>query len=135
MATKKKVFISYDHSEDLNYKNMLKASDANSNFEFEFDDRSPGTAINSTNAPTIKASLATMIKGATHLLVLVGAKTSTSDWVNWEISRAKEPDANLKLVAVKLDKSNTTPAGLLGAGASWAMSFTQDGIINALDGA
>jgi len=132
---KKKVFISYDHSEDVHYKRLLAAWDANSNFEFEFDDRSPGTAINSTNASTIKANLTRMMKDATYLLVIVGAKTYTSDWVTWEIDRAKESDTNLKLVAVKISVSNTSPPGLLNAGATWAMSFTQDAIIKALDDA
>ena len=132
---KQKVFISYDHSEDVIYKRLLAAWDANSNFEFEFDDRSPGTAINSTNASVIKAALTTKIKAATHILVIVGAKTYTSDWVTWEIDRAKQSDASLKLVAIKLDKSYTTPPGLLGANTSWAMSFNHASIIKALNDA
>jgi NADPH:quinone reductase-like Zn-dependent oxidoreductase len=86
---KKKVFVSYDHSEDATYKYLLQAWDANSQFEFEFDSRGPDVAIDSTNATTIKQSLTQMMKDATHLLVIVGAKSSKSKWISWEIDRAK----------------------------------------------
>ena len=36
---------------------------------------------------------------------------------------------------VKIDATNTTPSGLLGAGASWAMSFTFDAIKKAIEDA
>ena len=129
---KKKVFVSYDHSEDAHYKYLLQAWDANPDFEFEFDSRGPNVAIDSTNAATIKQSLTRMMKDATHLLVLVGAKSSTSKWITWEIERAKQSDTKLKLAAIKLAKSNTSPAGLLNAGTSWATSFERDRIVEAL---
>ena len=132
---KHKVFISYDHSEDANYKWLLQAWHAHPNFEFEFDNRGPNVAIDSTDAGPIKASLAKKMMTATHLLVLVGAKTSKSKWVNWEIDRAKQSDVRLKLVAVKLAQANTSPDGLLGVGTSWATSFERDRIVQALNDA
>ena len=36
----KKVFVSYDHSEDVHYKYLLQAWDANTDFDFEFDNES-----------------------------------------------------------------------------------------------
>jgi len=130
---KKKVFISYDHSEDLHYKRLLAAWDANTNFQFEFDDRSPGVAIDSSNAGAIKASLTKKMKEADYLLVIIGKKTHTSKWVTWEIDRAKQDDVKLKLAAVKIDRENTTPSGLLDVGTAFAYSFTQEGVINALN--
>ncbi|HEY1462686.1 MAG TPA: TIR domain-containing protein [Terriglobales bacterium] len=88
--------------------------------------------IDSTNAATIKQSLVRTMKEATHLLVLVGAKSATSKWMTWEISRVKEPDLKLRIAAVKLSKFNNTPAGLLNAGTSWATSFERDRIVDAL---
>jgi hypothetical protein len=131
----RKVFISYDHSEDAHYKRLLQAWDANTNFEFTFDNRSPNEPINSTNAATIKSALTTMMKSSDYLLVIVGSKTSTSKWVSWEIDRAKQSDTKLRLAAVKIDRSCTTPLGLLNSGTSWAMSFSQQGIIAALGSA
>jgi len=49
---KPKVFVSYDHSEDVDYKHLLKAWDANSDFDFEFDSRGPDVRIYSDN-PTL----------------------------------------------------------------------------------
>lgn len=132
---RKRVFISYDHSEDVNYKRLLEAWDANTSFEFEFDNRSPKVAIDSEEAGRIKAALTSMMKQAQYLLVIVGAKTSTSKWVAWEIERAKQNDVKLRLAAVKIDRSYPSPAGLLNVGTSWAHSFTRDGIVAALNNA
>jgi hypothetical protein len=71
---KKKVFISYDHSEDANYRRLLEAWDANSKFKFEFDHMSPRQAINSRSAATVKASLTSMMKRANYLLMIVGRR-------------------------------------------------------------
>ena len=131
-VAKQKVFVSYDHSEDANYKRLLQAWDANPDFDFEFDSRSPDVAIDSTDAAVIKQALTRMMKGATHLLVLVGAKTNSSKWVNWEIGRAKESDITLRVAAVKLAKDNQTPSGLLNVGTAWATSFERDRIVEAL---
>jgi len=129
---KTKVFVSYDHSEDVHYKRLLQAWDANDSFDFEFDSRGPDVAINSTNAAVVKAALTAKMKTATHLLVLVGEKSAKSSWMNWEIDRAKESDVKLKLAAVKLARDNVTPAGLLGVGTAWATSFTRDRVVDAL---
>lgn len=129
---KTKVFVSYDHSEDAHYKRLLQAWDANPDFDFEFDSRGPNVAIESTDAAVIKSRLTTLMKDATHLLVLVGAKSHTSKWMTWEIDRAKQSDVKLKLAAVKLAKANTTPAGLLNVGTAWATSFERDRIVEAL---
>nr|WP_315393973.1 TIR domain-containing protein [uncultured Duganella sp.] len=132
---KTKVFVSYDHSEDAHYKRLLQAWDANPDFDFEFDSRGPNVAIDSEEAGKVKAALTTMMKSATHLLVLVGAKTDTSKWIKWEIDRAKQSDVKLKLAAVKLAKDNVTPSGLMNVGTAWATSFERDRIVDALKAA
>lgn len=128
---KKTVFVSLDYENDANYRNMMRAWDANPNFDFAFSETSPKVAIDSTDAAAIKRSLSRMIGDATRLLCLVGKHTSTCSWVCWEIEKAKE--LKKKLVAVKLDAGNTSPAPLLNAGAAWAMSFTRDAILKALN--
>ena len=127
-----KVFVSYDHSEDAHYKRLLQAWDANQDFDFEFDSRGPNVAIDSSDATVVKQSLTRMMKSATHLLVLVGDKSHKSKWMTWEIERAKQSDTKLKLGAVKLQKANTTPPGLLNVGTAWATSFERDRIVEAL---
>jgi hypothetical protein len=129
---KTKAFVSYDHSEDAAYKRLLQAWDANPDFDFEIDSRGPDIPIDSQEAAKVKAALTSKMKSATHLLVLVGKKSQTSKWMQWEIARAKESDVKLKLAAIKLEKENVTPSGLLNVGTSWATSFTRDRIVEAL---
>ena len=130
---KKKIFISYDYDNDKQYKNLLLAWDKNADFDFSFNDQSADVSIESTNAAVIKRAISAKINAATYFLCLVGKKTSKSSWVAWEIDKAKE--LKKKLVSVKIDATNTTPSGLLGAGASWAMSFTFDAIKKAIEDA
>lgn len=137
---KKKVCVSFDYTNDNRYKNLLAAWDANSNFEFGFSDVTP-SEINTENYSRVKSVITQKISSCTYLLVIVGKyanqKHSRSNeigdrnWLNWEINKAK--DLGKKIVAVKIDKSFTPPDALLGANAEWAMSFTQDSIINALN--
>lgn len=128
---KKKIFISYDYDNDKHYKNLLLAWDENSEFDFGFSDQSADVSIQSTDAAAIKRAISAKINAATYFLCLVGSKTSKSSWVTWEIEKAK--DLKKKLVAVKISSGNTTPSGLLNAGASWAMSFTFDAIKKAIE--
>jgi len=130
---KKKVFISYDYDNDKHYKNLLVAWDKNSEFDFGFSDQSADVSIQSTDAAAIKRAISAKINAATYFLCLVGAKTSQSSWVSWEIDKAKE--LKKRLVVVKISSGNTTPIGLLNAGASWAMSFTFDAIKKAIEDA
>lgn len=136
---KKKVFVSFDYEKDKNYYFLLKAWDANSDFEFSFSDYT-SKEIQSDNVSVIKANLTKKIKEATYTLVIVGADANKrhkdaatigyKNWQNFEIAQSK---ANYnKLIGVKIDKSNESPEELLDAGASWAFSFAQSSIIDAL---
>jgi len=137
---KKKVIISFDYENDGYYKNLLKAWDANSNFQFTFSDLTPDE-IQSWDISRIKAVLTSKIKQATYTLVIIGKYANTKhkdsdeigyrNWINFEI--AKSIENGNKIVAVKIDKSYDSPEEIYGSGAFWAMSFTQDAIIKALD--
>lgn len=130
---KKKIFISYDYDSDKGYKNLMKAWDANGTFDFSFHDHSADVSIDSTSSTAIKRAISAKINSATYFLCIVGAKTNKSNWVKWEIDKAVE--LKKKLVAVKIDSSNTSPNELLGVGACWAMSFTEDAIKKAINDA
>ena len=137
---KKKVVVCFDFENDKNYKRTLSMWDANSNFDFSFNDLTPNE-IQSNDIPTIKSVLTRKINQATYTLVIVGRYANSQhpdhkeieykNWQNFEIAKSK--DNENKLVAVKIDKCYTSPDELLNSGASWAMSFTQDAIIKALD--
>lgn len=128
---KKTVFISFDYDNDAHYKNLLLAWDKNSEFDFGFYDGSLKDAIDSTNAAYIKSKIKPKILAARRLLCIIGAKTSKSKWIDWEIQTAK--DNSKKLIGVKTAKDNTSPSGLIGAGATWALSFNFAAIKKALD--
>ena len=136
---KKRVFISFDYTNDKSYKYLLDAWDSNKNLDFVFEDCS-ADEIMSDNIPTIKAGLTRRINQSDYTLVIVGKEANKihpdskeigyRNWINFEIVQSKK-NGN-KLVAVKLDKSYESPEQLYSSGASWAMSFTQAAIIKAL---
>lgn len=137
---KKKVFVSFDYENDRHYKNLLSAWDANSNFEFYFNDHSSGE-VQTNDISKVKAALTTKINQATHTIVIVGKYANTQhkdhkeigykNWINFETAKSKL-NSN-KLVGIKLDSTNTSPDELLNSGAKWAMSFTKEAIIKALE--
>lgn len=137
---KKSVFVSFDYENDRHYRFLLSAWDANPQFDFVFADKTPDE-IDSNNIGRVKAALSTKIASAHYTLVIVGKEANKyhrhwmligcRNWINWEVARSKE--YRNKLVAVKIDRSYDPPEELLGAGAAWAMAFTQEAIIRALE--
>ncbi len=137
---KKKVFVSFDYDNDKHYKVLLKAWDANPNFDFYFSDLS-STEINSWSVPVVKQVLSKKINEANYTVVLVGKEANKQhsdhkeigykNWLNYEVAKSKQHGN--KLVAVKLSSTNTSPDELLGSGAAWAMSFKQESIVKALN--
>jgi hypothetical protein len=128
-VAKKSVFVSFDYDNDRHYIDLLCAWDANPDFDFSFNETYPKVAVDSTDAAVTKHVLAQKIGAATHLLCIIG-KYTYSGWVPWEIKKAKE--LNKKLVAVKINRDNTSPEALVESGAAWAMSFTHDEVLKAL---
>ena len=136
---KKKVFVSFDYENDKHYKFLLQAWDANPNFDFSFSDLS-SQEINSWSISRIKAALTAKINQATYTLVIVGAEANKKhkdsyeigykNWLNFEVARSKQ-NGN-KLVGVKINSNYSSPEELLGSGASWANSFSESAILNAL---
>ena len=137
---KKKVFVSFDYDNDKHYKALLKAWDANPNFDFYFSDLS-SNEINSWSVPVVKQVLSKKINEANYTVVLVGKEANKQhsdhkeigykNWLNYEVTKSKEHKN--KLVAVKLSSTNVSPDELLSSGAKWAMSFNQESIIKALN--
>ncbi len=137
---KKKVFVSFDYTNDKGYKYLLDAWDKNKNMDFVFEDCS-ADEIMSDNIPTIKAGLTRRINKSQFTLVIIGKEANKrhpdseeighKNWINFEIAQSIQ-NGN-KLVAVKLDRTYESPEELLSSGASWAMSFNQDAIIKALN--
>lgn len=136
----KKVFVSFDYENDRQYKYLLEAWNANPNFEFVFSDVTP-TEINSNNIGQIKAGLTTKIMLATHTFVIVGKEANKvhkdsrlighRNWINFEIYQSKL--YGKKLAAVKLSPYFEEPEEFRFLYVSWALGFTEDAIIRALN--
>jgi len=129
--TKKRVFISYDYTNDKNYKNLLLAWDKDKDLDFSFHDMSLEVSVASSDAAAIKGVISAKIGDASHFLCLVGKYTHKSRWVDWEIKKAAE--LKKKIVAVQVEKNTTTPNALYGVGTTWALSFNFDLIKKALE--
>ena len=136
----KTVFISFDYDRDRRYRYLLGALNANNRFDLTFTDGTP-REIQTNSISRVKAVLTRRINEATHTLVIVGQDANRlhadhraiggRNWQHWEINRSIE--AGNGLLAVKIDRQFDSPTPLYGQGARWAMSFSVDGIIAALD--
>jgi hypothetical protein len=139
-STRKKICISFDWHNDRNYRNLLSAWNSNANNPVDFDDLTPG-AIDTNEVDRVKAVLTTKIRAASYTLVLVGEhandfhkdrlKIGERNWIYWEIQKSK--DEGNRLIFVKINSTYTTPAPLLSAGATRAMSFTLAAILKAIN--
>jgi hypothetical protein len=137
---KKRIFISFDYEHDRNYRYLLKALAANPRSDIEFDDLTP-EEIQSYDIGRIKAVLTRKIREATHTLVIVGEHANSfhpdrneigeGNWQWWEIIKSDEEGKGF--IGVKINKSNSTPDPLYGKDATWALSFTVDSIVTAID--
>lgn len=137
---KKKVIVSFDYEHDNHYYYLLKAWDKNDSFDFSFSDCTP-KEIASESVSTIKQVLSTKIHGANYMIAIIGEHSndqhSDHDEIGYRNWQAYEIDKNRewgnKLVVVKTKKDNITPDEAFGIGAQWAMSFTEDAVVKALN--
>lgn len=137
---KKKVFVSFDYDEDKSYYYLMKAWDTNPNFDFVFSDYT-SKEIDSDDVATVKRALSRKIGEATYTLVIIGKDANKKhedseeigyiNWQNYEVEKSVE--RGNKLVGVKIKSTYSAPEEMIGVGASWASSFTQDKIIAALN--
>jgi hypothetical protein len=137
---KKKVFISFDYDHDKHYKYMLEAWDANTEFDFHINDTSP-EEIQSKSVSVVKQVLSRKINDANYTIVIIGSYATSrhkdageigyKNWQIYEIEKSKEHKN--KLVAIKINNSNSVPDELNNSGATWA-SFSLESIVKALNG-
>ncbi len=136
----KRIFISFDYDHDRNYRYLLKALAANPRSDISFEDCTP-EEIQSYDIARIKSVLTCKIREATHILVIIGKHANSyhphrheigeRNWQWWEIKKGISEGKSF--IAVQIERSNPTPDPLYGINASWAMSYTVDSIMNAID--
>ncbi len=137
--SKKTVFVSFDYDNDKQYKYLLEAWDANPNFDFVFNDKTPDE-INTNDIGRIKAGLTKQINEATYTLFIVGKHANQPhkdreaigfvNWINFEAYQSIQ--SKNYLAVVKLDKSCVVPEKLT-AKYSWITNFLEENVINVLN--
>lgn len=110
--SKPKVFVSFDYENDRNYRNILSAWNANTSFQFTFQDFTP-LEIQSNSVSTVKAVLTRKVREATHTLLINGAYANElhrdraqigfDNWISFEVAQSIINQKNI--VAVRLDNS------------------------------
>ena len=138
---KPKISVSFDFENDRHYKYTLNMWNANSNFEFTCNDKSP-SEIQSWNIPIVKSVLSRKINEADHVVVIVGKDANKlhedraiigyRNWQNFEVAKAKELGKHI--IAVQLNSLYEYPEELINCGATRVYSFNQSDIIQAIKG-
>lgn len=141
-AKKKRIFISFNYTDDKTYRNLLSALSKNTSSEVEFEDLTP-SEIMSQSIDRIKAVLTGKIRNADYTLVVIGEnanqqhpdhkKIGTCNWQWWEIEKAIEEKH--KFIAVKIKNANPYPDPLYGQNATLAKSYNIDAIVKAINDA
>lgn len=136
---KKKVIVSFDYEHDRHYYYLLKAWDANADFDFFFSDLTP-EEIQTESVSKIKQVLSTRIHEADYMIALIGAHSDDEhpdhveigykNWQAYEI--AKNDEWENKLVVVKLKSTYFAPNEAYGVGAKWVDSFNEKDVVDAL---
>jgi hypothetical protein len=131
-AGTKRVFLSYDHDNDGYYKDILIDWSKQPDFaQFSVHDQPVTIPVDSEGAVPIKRAIAARINAATAFLCIVGAKTCTNGWVEWEIRKADE--LGKRMIGVRINRDHNASEELCNAGATWALSFTFEGIKSAME--
>jgi len=104
---KRNVFISFDGG-DLNDVNLFRGQAKNEDNDLEFSDWSVREPYNSSQAAYIKQKIRERIRRSSVTVVYVSEKTSSSEWVNWEI----EESLALGKKVVAFHAGNSPPASL-----------------------
>lgn len=137
---KKTVFVSFDYDNDKQYKYLLEAWDANPEFDFVFEDKTPGE-IDTNSVVRIKAGLTAKINEATYTLFIVGKHANQPhrlrnqigfiNWINFEAHQSIQ--SGNYLAAVKIDDSCVVPDVLRNGRYWWISGFTQRNVIQVLN--
>ena len=105
MATKKRVFISFDYDHDLDLKNLLVGQAKNEDSPFEIADFSIKEAI----SEDWKKKARTRIKGCDVVAVICGEYTDKASGASAEVKIAQEEKVDYFLLCGRKDKTCKKP--------------------------
>lgn len=112
----RRIFISYQHDDQMKAKgfNLLKW---NKNVDIDFAGRHLLDPVDSRNKDYIWKKIKEQIDGSSVTVVLIGKKTSDSDWVCDELKYSLAKDSPSGILAIRLEKDcplpTNSPVGVL----------------------
>jgi len=110
----RRVFISYQHA-DLMKARGLNLMTHNENVNVDFTGRHLLDPVKSSDADYISQKIKEKIKGSSATIVLIGAQTADSDWVEKEIEWSRE--AGKGVIGIRIDENAPIPDALNDCGA------------------
>lgn len=125
-----RIFVCF-HTNDLGSVKTLLDWDKDKEFDFVYEECLPRAAFHSEAGKQVKAELTEKIKSCTHLLCLIGKDAGNNDWINWQVQTGSV--TGRKVIAVRLNSKNKSPASILNFGSTPAASFTFDDVKKAID--
>ena len=102
----KHVFLSFVE-EDKPTVEMFRGQAKNENNDLEFDDYSVKVPYDSQDAAYIRGRIKERINAASVTICLIGSKTASSRWVDWEVQTAV--DLGKVVLGVRLFSSSSHP--------------------------
>lgn len=139
MSKEKNVFISHHHKDDnsindlkgLLSKNGYEIKNSSIRVDQDGDSSDNGKKLSDS---TIENKLRDKISWAGNVIVIVGEKTHTRDWVNWEIEQAHKQGKNIIGVYENGLKDIVEIPEALEKYANAMHGWNSSGIIDALNG-
>jgi hypothetical protein len=110
----RRVFISYQHA-DLMKARGLNLMTHNKNVNVDFTGRHLLSPVNSHNPDYISRKIKEKINGSSATIVLIGAQTSDSKWVEKEIEWSREQGKGI--IGIRIDPDVSIPDSLTEYGA------------------
>ena len=104
------LFISHSFSYDNQLQDLRNLLDERNYFKYESHEIEKEEPIESENAYYIKSKITEKLKQSNVFLVIAGMYTNNSDWIKWEINKAKE--IGLKIIGVKPRGNKIVPTDI-----------------------
>ncbi len=95
MAKTYKIFVSHCWNYDDDLQNLKNLLDRRGYFSAEYKQAERSNPINSSYAPVIKANITKKLEDSDIVLGIAGMYASYSDWMPWELDKAKELGLNV----------------------------------------
>jgi hypothetical protein len=129
----RKVFLSYQHRDEGRARgfDLLRRAP---NLKVNYSVRHQMKRVNSKDPGYVGERIRSQMKGTSVTVVIIGAATAASDWVNKEIAWSTGKNPANGLLGIIIDPGATIPPGLLDSGAE-VIDWTEPSDVHEFEGA